>query len=210
MEKGEIKKAGWCDQGASLWISDDSFVFISTFNNFGSVLLEAAVGQKTAFKKFDWVGSPLHEVKERGGGGEGAPAVYLFLLYHHALKRHNWLQPRRKLCHCHKGPAGCSMLLSAGSNPASTFWPGVAAGRWGLLGFWRQTFYSLQAAVTLHARHCIAHGPGGKVGPAFRATASCGWFENFLNEVDLYGCISHSCLEDRVVLNESKCESFAS
>lgn len=131
-------------------------VFYLYFNNFESVLLEWAAGQKTELKLFALVGFHCRErERERDGGID---MLIYFSLKHNALKHHNWLQPRSKLCHCHKDSTLCRMLLSAGSeNSVTSSQLGVAACFSLLLGFFRKSFAcSTQVVVTLHGQNCIA------------------------------------------------------
>lgn len=110
MEKREIK-ASWSDKKKEqpcVFPGMHSFYFY--FHNFGSVLSEWAVGRKMALKWFWSVGSPLYRERERET--ERCFIIYVSLK-HKALKHRNWLQPTRKLCHCHRDSTGCSMLLSA-------------------------------------------------------------------------------------------------
>lgn len=138
-----------------------------------------------------------------------------FALKHNALKHCNWLQPRRKLYHCHKDSTGCRMLLSAGSeNNVTTFqWPARSCClpsncSW---VFFRKTFSRLpEAAVTLHTQNCMAQSVLEKVGLTFRVMPGRDYLD-FLKQDEPLWLHFPFFIDDRVVLNESiKWESSAS
>lgn len=152
------------------------FIYFTSTLTILKVFCESKQLVKDGFEMI-WLGwVSMVPSKKRERKGDSPQELFIFSLKHNALKHHNWLQLRRKLCHCHKDPTGCrTLLFTCSENNVTTFqWPAgsccLPLTAPGLFG--RKTFSCLpHVAVPLPAQSCIAQRAGWEGGADFQVDA---------------------------------------